>query len=186
MRSASGAAVGTAPVRGLPTAGRKQAAGGGPHVRGQSEDDGDGQRPEGKAEEQVHAPTSGNRSDCSPAGIWRSFRTACDTSRASDRIRSQSSPNRIRRIQHNPVPGLVDGDHFTGVYLSPEGLPDGVWHEGNKSGCSQMTGFETLTARAPTAADAQPRPCRALRLCRARSPRVSGLQRLLHTRLPQP
>ena len=91
-------------VRGLPAAQRKQAAGGGPHVGGQSEDDSDGQRPDGKVEEQTHGPNSGNRSDCSPAGIWRSFRTARDTSRASERIRSQSSPNRVRRTQHNASP----------------------------------------------------------------------------------
>ena len=37
--------------RWLPTVGRKQAAGGGPHVGGQSEDDGDGCRPEGNVEQ---------------------------------------------------------------------------------------------------------------------------------------
>ena len=58
----------------------------------------------GMSAEQAHGPNSENRSDCSPAGIWRSFRTARDTSRASERIRSQSSPNRVRRTQHNPSP----------------------------------------------------------------------------------
>ena len=97
-------ARGVAKGHGLLTWRRKQAAHGGPHIGGQSEDHGDGQGPEGKVEERAHGPTSGNRSDCSPAGIWRSFRTARDTSRASERIRSQSSPNRVRRTQHNPSP----------------------------------------------------------------------------------
>lgn len=98
------AALALAKVRGLPAAVRKQAAHGGPHVGGQSEDEGGGQRPEGEVEEQTRGPTSGNRSDCSPAGIWRSFRTASDTSRASERIKGQSSPKRARRTQHNPSP----------------------------------------------------------------------------------
>ena len=88
---------GVAKARGLPTAAMRQPAHGGPHVGGQSADEGDGQRPEREVEEQTHGPTSGNRSDCSPASIWRSSRTARDTSRASGRIKSQSSSNRVRR-----------------------------------------------------------------------------------------
>ena len=56
-------------VRGLSTARRKQAAARGAHVGGQSEDRGDGQRPEGEVGEQAHGPAFGNRPDCSPAGI---------------------------------------------------------------------------------------------------------------------
>ena len=44
------------PVRRLPTVGRKQATRGSPHVGGQSADDGEGQRPEGKVEEQGSRP----------------------------------------------------------------------------------------------------------------------------------
>ena len=49
----------------------------------------------------------GKRSDCFSGSIWRSARTCRDTSRESDRIRSQSSPNRVRRTQHNPSPASL-------------------------------------------------------------------------------
>ena len=42
---------------------------------------------------------------------WRSFRTARDTSRASERIRSQSSAEPGQADPTQPV----DGDHFTVV-----------------------------------------------------------------------
>ena len=64
-------------------AGRKTTDGRRRDIGGQSEDDGDDPRAEGKVEEQAHDSTYGNRFGCSLAGIWQSVRTVRDTSGAS-------------------------------------------------------------------------------------------------------
>ena len=108
-------------ARGLATAGTEQAAHGCPHVGGQSEYNGAGQRPEGKVEGQAHDLTSGNRSDSPPAGICRSFRTFdCVGARAgvtslwpSPQIPGVCLPDHRSRVGANSINDVVDSVQAT-------------------------------------------------------------------------